>query len=96
MPTLRSRTAKAAEKETADAMVVDSDDAGKPEYDEYGEIVSYTPANFVLAHGMVGGRRIVVEHPQQQGRVRVEHGVAVEIHWGAIRQTEQVALAQLA
>jgi hypothetical protein len=34
--------------------------AGKPEYDEYGGIVSYTPANFILAHGMVGGRRIVV------------------------------------
>ena len=34
--------------------------AGKPEYDEYGDIVSYTPANFVLAHGKVGGRRIVV------------------------------------
>lgn len=33
--------------------------AGKPEYDDNGEIVSYTPANFVLAHGKVGGRRIV-------------------------------------
>lgn len=33
--------------------------AGKPEYDENGEIMSYTPANFVLAHGKISGRRIV-------------------------------------
>ena len=34
--------------------------AGKPEYDEDGNVVSYTPANFILAHGKIAGRRIVV------------------------------------
>ena len=34
--------------------------AGKPEYDDEGQLLRFTPANFVLAHGKINGRRVVI------------------------------------
>eukprot|EP01047_Picozoa_sp_COSAG01_P028979 COSAG01_NODE_1968_length_8769_cov_5.768166_10_plen_152_part_00 len=37
--------------------------AGKAEYDDSGQLARFTPANFVLAHGKINGRPVVVgEH----------------------------------
>lgn len=34
--------------------------AGKAKYNEQGEIIDFTPANFVLGTGRVNGRKVVV------------------------------------